>query len=116
MSAVTVRFAYWKLYRAVVEMACSQLPRRERLEAAVTSGIQYVFPLLDRPADLPPEIAAKAAGLQARLTAQGEYRQTIQRMSTVEVMYVMREIVNLHGMLAATVEFKAPEEPEAGRV
>ncbi len=111
MSAVTVRFAYWKSYRAVVEMASSQLPPRERLEAAVTSGIQYVFPLVDRPTDLPPEIAAKAAKLQARLTAQEEYGQTIRRMSGAEVLYMIREIVNLHGMLAATLDFNATEEP-----
>ncbi len=105
MSALTtVRFAHWKLYCAVVEMARSELSRRDRLVQAVTDHVHHAFPLLDDPVGLPPDIATKAAALFVRLTENGSYRAAVNAMSDDEVEYVIEHMVDLFAMLTRALE------------
>lgn len=100
MSSSTIGFAHWQLYWAVVALATSELSRRDRLVEAVASRVNRIFPLLDHPGDLPPDIWQRTAALHERLTAGGSYRATVDAMADAEVELTIRQLIELRGMLA----------------
>lgn len=113
MGSATVEIAHRKLYRAVMEMACSESPRRERLEQAVTSQVHQVFLLLDDPGELPSEIVTRVTGLLIRLTEKGLYSATIHAMTDAEADFIIRELVSLYDMLARALK-QDEAEPQEG--
>lgn len=93
-------YAWEQLYGAVSSLATSSLPLRERLLDAANSRVHRIFYGPSKRSE--GEIARRIQQLEERMTKDGSFQETVDKMTDQEVYATIEEVFSLFNMVART--------------